>query len=42
MLIQTRIQINPKDYEFVKKVYKNLRYKSIPKLCVLIADCLNQ
>jgi len=22
MLIQIRIQINPKDYEFVKKVYK--------------------
>ena len=29
MLIQTRIQINPKDYEFVKKVYKNLHYKSL-------------
>jgi len=28
MLIQTKIQINPKDYEFVKKVYKNLHYKS--------------
>ena len=29
MLIQTRIQIDPKDYEFVKKVYKDLRYKSL-------------
>jgi len=29
MLIQTKIQINPKDYEFVKKVYKDLRYKSL-------------
>jgi len=29
MLIQTKIQIAPKDYEFVKKVYKDLRYKSL-------------
>ena len=29
MLIQTQIQVNPKDYEFVKKVYKDLRYKSL-------------
>ena len=29
MLIQTKIQIDPKDYEFVKKVYKGLRYKSL-------------
>jgi len=29
MLIQTKIQVNPKDYEFIKKVYKNLRYKSL-------------
>jgi len=29
MLIQTKIQVNPKDYEFVKKVYKDLRYKSL-------------
>ncbi len=29
MLIQTKIQIDPKDYEFVKKVYKDLRYKSL-------------
>jgi hypothetical protein len=29
MLIQTKIQINPKDYKFVKKVYKDLRYKSL-------------
>ena len=29
MLIQTKIQIDPKDYEFVKKVYKDLHYKSL-------------
>jgi hypothetical protein len=29
MLIQTKIQLNPKDYEFVKKFYKDLRYKSL-------------
>lgn len=29
MLIQTKIQINPKDYEFIKKVYKDLRYRSL-------------
>ena len=29
MLIQTKIQVDPKDYEFVKKVYKDLRYKSL-------------
>ena len=29
MLIQTKIQLNPKDYEFVKRFYKDLRYKSL-------------
>ncbi len=29
MLIQTKVQINPKDYEFIKKVYKDLRFKSL-------------
>ena len=29
MLIQTKIQVDPKDYEFVKNVYKDLRYKSL-------------
>ena len=29
MLIQTKIQIDPKDYEFIKKTYKNLQYKSL-------------
>ena len=29
MLIQTKIQIDPKDYEFVKKAYKDLSYKSL-------------
>ena len=29
MLIQTKIQINPKDYEFIKKFYKDLRFRSL-------------
>ena len=29
MLIQTKVQINPKDYEFIKKVYKDLRFRSL-------------
>lgn len=29
MLIQTKIQIDPKDYQFIKQVYKRLRYKSL-------------
>ncbi len=29
MLIQTKVQIDPKDYEFIKKVYKDLRYRSL-------------
>jgi len=29
MLIQTKIQIDPIDYEFIKKVYKDFRYKSL-------------
>ena len=29
MLIQTKIQLDPKDYEFVKKVYRDLHYKSL-------------
>jgi hypothetical protein len=29
MLIQTKIQVNPTDYEFIKKVYKDFRYKSL-------------
>ena len=29
MLIQTKIQIDPTDYEFIKKVYKDFRYKSL-------------
>lgn len=29
MLIQTKIQIAPEDYDFVKKSYKNLKYKSL-------------
>jgi Arc/MetJ-type ribon-helix-helix transcriptional regulator len=29
MLTQTKVQINPKDYEFIKKVYKDLHYRSL-------------
>lgn len=29
MLIQTKIQIDPKNYEFIKKVYKDLKYRSL-------------
>jgi Arc/MetJ-type ribon-helix-helix transcriptional regulator len=29
MLIQTKVRIDPKDYEFIKKVYKDLRYRSL-------------
>jgi Arc/MetJ-type ribon-helix-helix transcriptional regulator len=29
MLIQTKVQIHPKDYEFIKKVYKDLRFRSL-------------
>ena len=29
MLIQTKIQVNPTDYEFIKKVYKDFRYKGL-------------
>jgi len=29
MLIQTKVQIDPSDYRFIKKVYKGFRYKSL-------------
>ena len=29
MLIQTKVQIDKKEYEFIKKVHKDLRYKSL-------------
>jgi Arc/MetJ-type ribon-helix-helix transcriptional regulator len=29
MLIQTKIQIDKKQYEFIKQAYKQLRYKSL-------------
>jgi Arc/MetJ-type ribon-helix-helix transcriptional regulator len=29
MLIQTKIQIDKKEYEFIKQAYKELRYKSL-------------
>ena len=29
MFIQTKIQIDPESYEFVKKAYKDLNYKSL-------------
>lgn len=29
MLIQTKIQIEPENYHFIKKVYKDLKYRSL-------------
>jgi len=29
MLKPTKVQIDPKDYEFIKKAYRRLRYKSL-------------
>ena len=29
MLVQTKIQVNQKDYEFIKEAYKVLRYRSL-------------
>ena len=29
MMIQTKLQIPPKDYESIKKIYKKLNYKSL-------------
>ncbi|MEW6328175.1 MAG: crotonobetainyl-CoA--carnitine CoA-transferase [Thermodesulfobacteriota bacterium] len=29
MLKPTKVQIDPKDYEFIKKSYRRLRYKSL-------------
>ncbi len=29
MLIQSKVQINQNDYEFIKKVYKNFHYRSL-------------
>ena len=29
MLIQTKVQLGKKEYEFIKKVHKDLRYKSL-------------
>ena len=29
MLIQTKVQIDKKEYEFIKKVHKDLHYKSL-------------
>ena len=28
-MIQTKVQIDPKNYEFIKKAYKDLQYKSL-------------
>jgi Arc/MetJ-type ribon-helix-helix transcriptional regulator len=28
-MIQTKIQIEPKDYEFIKKAYRKLHYRSL-------------
>jgi len=29
MLIQTKVQIDPTDYKFIKKAYKDFRYRSL-------------
>ena len=29
MMIQTKIQIDPENYEFIKRCYKDLRYRSL-------------
>ena len=29
MLVQSKVQINQKDYEFIKKTYREFRYKSL-------------
>ena len=29
MFIQSKVQINQKDYDFIKKVYKDLHYRSL-------------
>jgi len=29
MLVQSKVQISQEDYEFIKKIYKDLRYKSL-------------
>lgn len=29
MMIQTKIQIDPENHEFIKKFYKDLRYRSL-------------
>ena len=29
MMIQSKIQLNSKDYEFIKKIYKDFQYRSL-------------
>lgn len=29
MLVQSKVQISQEDYEFIKKIYKDFRYKSL-------------
>lgn len=29
MLVQSKVQITQEDYEFIRKIYKDLRYKSL-------------
>jgi Arc/MetJ-type ribon-helix-helix transcriptional regulator len=38
MLIQTKIQIGKETYDFIKKVYKDLHYKSLSEY---VRDALN-
>jgi len=37
-MIQTKVQIEKEDYEFIKKTYKDLRYKSLSQY---IRDAVN-
>jgi len=38
MMIQAEVQIEPESYYFIKKVYKDLKYKS---LCEYVHDAIN-
>lgn len=39
MLIQTKIQIDAKDYNFVKMAYKDLKYKSLSEYIRTAVHC---
>ncbi len=39
MLIQTKIQLDAKDYNFVKMAYKDLKYKSLSEYMRTAVQC---